>query len=203
MSKPLRLLKKIPAALEKHIKNNKQLYSSCNIYFQDESRFGLLTKNGRMLTAKGVQPICGYQHKFENMYLFGAFSPITGDGFLLELSHCNTDMFQLYLNEFAKQKPTEFKIIFLDNGAFHKAKRLIVPSNMVLIFLPPYSPELNPAELVWKFIKAQIINKTYKTLEDISDDLCVIIQKKLTTDRIKSLTDYKVYTNEFKIAYDL
>ncbi|MDI9320986.1 MAG: transposase, partial [Phycisphaerales bacterium] len=44
------------------------------------------------------------------------------------------------------QKPKEFKIIILDNGAFHKAKTLQVPSNMYLLFLPPYSPELNPAE---------------------------------------------------------
>jgi len=116
------------------------------LYFQDESRFGLFTKNGRALTAKAVKPICPFQQKFQSLYLFGAFSPINGKSFLLEMPHCNGDNFQLYLNELSLQIPEEFKMIVLDNGAFHKAKKLSIPGNIALIFLPPYSPELNPAE---------------------------------------------------------
>jgi len=66
---------------------------------------------------------------------------------------CNSDNFQIFLNEFSLQNPTEFKIIVLDNGAFHKAKALIIPGNIALIFLPPYSPELNPAENIWAILK--------------------------------------------------
>jgi len=58
-----------------------------------------------------------------------------------------THTFEQYLNQFAEYNPDEFKIIVLDNGAFHKAKRLKIPGNIALLFLPPYSPELNPAEL--------------------------------------------------------
>jgi transposase len=198
----LRLLKKIPQEIEKHIKENK-IFSTINLYFQDESRFGLFTRNGKMITAKGVQSICNYHHEFKNMYLFGAFSPITGDTFLLELPECNTDMFQLYLNHFAEQKPDELKIVFLDNGAFHKAKRLIIPTNIILVFIPPYSPELNPAELVWKFLKARIINKTCKTLKDLSKEIEAIVKQKLSAERIMSITNYKIYTNNFKTSYDL
>lgn len=198
----MRLLKKIPQEIEKHIKEN-EIFSTINLYFQDESRFGLFTRNGKMITAKGVQGICNYHHEFKNMYLFGAFSPITGDAFLLELPECNTDMFQLYLNNFAEQKPDELKIVFLDNGAFHKAKRLIIPANIILVFIPPYSPELNPAELVWKFLKARIVNKTFKKLDDLSDEIMTIIQDYLSVDRIKSITNYKIYTNHFKTIYDL
>jgi hypothetical protein len=151
MNKPYRLLKKLPAELQKHIKNDNNKYKSFNLYFQDESRFGLFTRVGKMLTAKSVQPICPYQHKFKNTYLFGAFSPITGDSLLLELPYCNTDMFQYFLEQLSEQKLEKLKFIILDNGAFHKAKRLIIPDNIILIFLPPYSPELNPAELVWKY----------------------------------------------------
>lgn len=156
-----------------------------------------------MITAKGVQGICNYHHEFKNMYLFGAFSPITGDAFLLELPECNTDMFQLYLNNFAQQKPDELKIVFLDNGAFHKAKRLIIPANIILVFIPPYSPELNPAELVWKFLKARIVNKTFKKLEDLSNELMAIIQNNLSVERIKSITNFRVYTTNFMTIYDL
>jgi len=58
-----------------------------------------------------------YQHNFKNFYLFGAFSPITGTHFTVELPKCNGDCFQVYLDEFSKQDPTEFKIIFLDNAS--------------------------------------------------------------------------------------
>ena len=90
------------------------------------------------------------------MYLFGAFSPINGDNFLLEMPVCNSQTFQLFLNDFSLDKPDEFKILILDNGAFHKAKSLIIPQNIAIIFLPPYSPELNPAEKMWRFIKDRI-----------------------------------------------
>jgi hypothetical protein len=100
----------------------------------------LFTKNGKALTAKGVKPICPFHQVFKSTYLFGAFSPINGDKFLLELPFCNNDTFQQYLNEFSEYNTNEFKIIVLDNGAFHKAKALIIPENIALVFLPPYSP---------------------------------------------------------------
>ena len=56
----------------------------------------------------------------------------------------------------------------LDNGAFHKAKRLNIPDNMILVFLPPFSPELNPAEKMWAKFKRQFTNKLYKSLNEIS-----------------------------------
>lgn len=142
--------------------------ATVNLYFQDESRFGLFTRNGKALTAKGVKPICPFQQVFKNLYLFGAFSPINGDKFLLEMPNCNSINFQLFLKEFSLQNPTEFKIIVLDNGAFHKAKTLIIPYNIGLIFLPPYSPELNPAEKIWAILKRKFTNKLCKSLEEVS-----------------------------------
>lgn len=105
---------------------------------------------------------------FQSTYLFGAFSPINGASFLLELPYCNTDCFQLFLTEFSEQKPTELKVIVLDNGAFHKAKRLQIPKNIILIFLPPFSPELNPAEKMWAKFKRAFTNKLYKSLKEVS-----------------------------------
>ncbi|WP_083927672.1 transposase [Niabella aurantiaca] len=129
------------------MKNKDNKYKSFNLYFQDESRFGLFTRVGRILTARGIQPICPYQHKFDNTYLFGAFSPITGDSMLLELPYCNTDMFQYFLEQLSVQKPQELQFVILDNGAFHKAKRLQVPDNIILIFLPPTVRNLIPQSL--------------------------------------------------------
>ncbi len=154
----------------------------------------MFTRNGRALTAKGVKPICPYQHKFENTYLYGAFSPVNGNSFLVELPECNTDWFEAFLDEFSRFEPQEYKIVILDNGAFHKAHRLIIPKNISLIFLPPYSPELNPAEKVWQEIKRELVLKTFKSLTHLQNELDRIIHTKLSIKSIKSITGYDLYT---------
>lgn len=128
----------------------------------------MFTKNGKALTVKGVKPICPFHQVFQSTYLFGAFSPINGDKFLLEMPFCNNDTFQKYLNEFSEHNPNEFKIVVLDNGAFHKAKSLIIPENIALLFLPPYSPELNPAEKIWANLKRTFTNRLFNTLDQLS-----------------------------------
>jgi transposase len=143
----------------------------------------LFTRNGKSLTAKGVKPICPFQQVFKSLFLFGAFSPINGDQFLLEMPECNANTFQIYLDEFSKHNPNEFKIMVLDNGAFHKAKSLIIPENIVLVFLPPYSPELNPAEKMWARLKRKFTGKIYKTLDQIS----VFISRAIKKFTIKSV----------------
>jgi len=121
------------------------------------------------LTAKGIKPICPFHQVFKSLYLFGAFSPINGDNFLLEMPVCNSDTFQIFLNEFSKINANELKIMVLDNGAFHKAKKLVIPDNIILIFLPPYSPELNPAEKVWAKFKRDFSNRLFLTLDALKE----------------------------------
>lgn len=167
------------------------------MYFEDESRFGLFTRNGKSLTAKGIKPICPFHQVFQTLYLFGAFSPINGDKFVLELPNCDSSNFQIFLNEFANQNPNEFKVIVLDNGAFHKAKSLIIPENIGLIFLPPYSPELNPAENIWAFFKRKYTNKFHKSLDEVSSFISDTI-KSLTSETVKSTCGFKyVFQNLF------
>ena len=149
----------------------------------------MFTKNGRALTARGVKPICLFQQVFKSTYLFGAFSPINGKSFLLELPFCNNDTFQIYLNEFSETDPHEFKIIVLDNGAFHKAKALKIPGNIALVFLPPYSPELNPAEKMWEMMKDDFTGKLFKNLELLSDFIKTQASK-LTREIIISACSY-------------
>lgn len=136
-----------------------------------------------------MQPVCTFQQVFQFTYLFGAFSPITGDKFLLEMPFCNSDTFQLYLDQFCETKPREFKIIVLDNGAFHKAKNLTIPPNIALLFLPPYSPELNPAEKIWKTIKRKFTNRYFKDLSMLSQFFTEAIAE-ITSDTVKSTCSY-------------
>lgn len=138
------------------------------------------------MTAKGVKPVCTFQQVFQSLYVFGAFSPITGDHFELEMPNCNTETFQVYLEEFSKKSPNEFKIILLDNGAFHKAARLVIPENIALVFIPPYSPELNPAEKIWWKMKRSFSGKLHKTLDNVSAFITNEV-KILSEDIVKSI----------------
>jgi transposase len=121
--------------------------------------------------------------------LFGAFSPLNGHQFSLELPQCNSISFQIYLEEFAKEYPEELKIIVLDNGAFHKAKKLKIPNNIGLLFLPPYSPELNPAEKIWAKFKRDFTNRLFYSLDDLRDFVCQLINK-LTVDEVISICSF-------------
>lgn len=175
------------------MKNAPEEFTHFNLYAQDESRFGLFTRNGRALTAKGVKPICTYQNIFKSTYIFGAFSPINGDSLVMELPYCNGDNFQIFLNELSNKNTTEFKVIILDNGAFHKGKSLVIPKNIALIFLPPYCPELNPAELVWLNMKRKTTNKIYKTMEELKIKLDEIVKELITENFIKNLCSFDYF----------
>ncbi|TKK63930.1 IS630 family transposase [Ilyomonas limi] len=200
---PQSSLKKTKDLFEEVLQTKKALYSSFDLYFEDESRFGLFTRNGRALTARGVKPICPYLHKFENLYLFGAFSPVSGNSLLLEMPYCNSDTFEVFLNHLSALNKETFNIVVLDNGAFHKAKRLVIPDNIGLLFLPAYSPELNPAEQIWRILKKTICNKVFKTLDELSAHLSSVIKNIITPDSIKSITGYDSYLSAYQTIYDL
>jgi transposase len=155
-----------------------------------------------MLTAKGVKPVAPFLHRFDNLYLFGAFSPITGCRYLLEMPHCNTTTFQHFLDYVAIQNPQEFKILILDNGTFHHAKSLNIPNNIALIFLPPYSPELNPAEKMWRYFKDRISMIAYNNLEMLQDKISEII-KNLNTATVKSICGNQFYKNIFGYIFNV
>jgi len=192
----LQFLKNLVGDL-KHIKETKFRDSKCKtiaVYLMDESRFGLLSIQRRCLTARGVKPRIPYQHRFKNFYLFGAYAPVSGAHFTLEMPYCNTDCFEVYLEAMSQQRPDEFKVVILDNGAFHKAKRLKIPPNIALHFLPPYSPELNPAEQIWRYIKDRIANQVFETLENLGIAVGKII-KDMTPQIIQSITGRSLYKN--------
>jgi transposase len=149
------------------------------------------------LTAKGIKPKCKFQQVFLSTYLFGAFSPITGDSFLLELPCCNSDAFQTYLDCFSKEKPNELKLIVLDNGAFHKAKSLKIPQNIILIFLPPYSPELNPAEKIWQHFKRKFTNQFFKTLPELESYVGDIANSLTKTEIISTCSFSYIFFDQY------
>jgi transposase len=105
---------------------------------------------------------------------------------MLELPQCNTANFQLFLEELSKYYPEELKLVVLDNGAFHKANQLVVPDDIILIFLPPYSPELNPAEKIWAKFKRSFTNMLFPNLQLLSDYVCKLANG-LNTKEVMSI----------------
>jgi transposase len=123
------------------------------VFSQDESRFGLLTVRRRRLTASGVQPVGVVQHVFAWFYVYGAVAPTTGERFFLERPYVNADMFQLFIDALAQAFPDSLNILLLDHSGAHTAQRLRWPAHVRPLWLPPYGPELNPIERVWRDLK--------------------------------------------------
>jgi len=157
-----------------------------NLYCQDESRFGLHTHTGKMLTAKGIKPIAVSLQDFEFTWLFGAFSPINAKKLLVEFPFCNTDTFQIFIDLLSETDNEELMLLLLDNASFHKAKRLLIPDNIVLINIPPYSPELNPAEQIWAWFKRAFTNKAFTSMDEVHQ--FIDNQTKLLSDSIVKST---------------
>lgn len=159
-------------------------------YFtQDESRFGLHTLMGRLITACGIKPIGLWQWLFKAFWLYGAVEPATGTSFFLQFSHVDTQCYQRFLDEFSKAYPNSLNILQVDNGRFHTSKYLVVPENVVLLFQPPYSPELNPIERLWEYLKSDLKWASFKTLAQLQSKVDQLLAK-LTPQVIASITGY-------------
>ncbi|MCY6494560.1 transposase [Leptolyngbya sp. GGD] len=112
-----------------------------------------------------------------------------GASFFLQFSHVDSDCYQRFLDEFAQQFPESLNILKVDNGRFHASKNLQIPENVILLFQPPYSPELNPIERLWQHLKADLKWASFKTLEQLQTRIDQLLHD-LTPDIIASLTGY-------------
>jgi transposase len=179
---------------------NQESDKELKIFFQDESRFGLITNLGRKLTLRGIKPIGLHQFVFQNTYYYGAIEPLNGDSFFSEFSSLNTKHFQDFLNNFSQKFKDTHNVLVLDNARFHSAKALKVPENVSFIFLPPYSPDLNPIERLWQDIKKPIKSKIFNSLQNLMDEVSEILDK-ITNDSIKNISQYDYIMNAVKLTY--
>jgi hypothetical protein len=118
---------------------------------------------------KGTRPRADHDQRTQSAYVFGAICPERGTGAALVLPVCNTAAMQLHLDEISSQvAPLAHAIVILDQAGWHTAKALAVPANISLMPLPPRSPELNPTENVWQFMRQNwLSNRVFKSYEDI------------------------------------
>jgi len=139
----------------------------------DEARFGTHSKLGHGWFPTGERSRINVKLGFKNFYVYSAIEPKTGDAFNLTLPKVNTEIMNLYLHEISKHYKDENITIVMDGAGWHKSKKLIIPANVTIIYLPPYCPELNPVERFWLYVKGNVIrNKYYDSLDVLEDTVC-------------------------------
>ncbi len=160
--------------------------------FQDEAGFGRINKPKRCWCGDGIRPTVPCHRVREYTYAYGAVSPLDGDMVSLVLPKCNTHCMNIFLDEVSKQYPNDYILMVADNAPWHKSNGLIIPENIDIFPLSPYTPELNPIEMIWDEIREKFFkNKLFKTLSDVSDKLCEAIIHLIDNKAIvKSITEW-------------
>ena len=159
------------------------------LWAYDESRLGLHTVRRRRITAQGTKPVGQLQQRFTNFSLYGAIAPASGDGFFLGLPKFNADLFQVFLDEFARARPHTLNVLLLDNSRCHTAQELHIPENVVLLFQEPYAPELNPAERVWEHLTTALAWRCFASLEELQAEIVRLVTA-YDAETLHSITAY-------------
>lgn len=160
------------------------------LFFQDEARVGQKGRLCHRWWLKGQRPPGKCDQRYDWTYIFAAVEPLSGDAFALVLPTVSTVTMNLFLAEFAKSlAPDEHAVMVLDGAGWHASNALKVPNNVSLVSLPPYSPECNPVERVWlylreRFLSLQVFPDQAAIVQACCDAWNALVEE---ADRIKSL----------------
>lgn len=142
------------------------------LFFQDEGRFGRISQLRRCWGPKAWRAIVPAQHIRQYTYGFAAIEPATGQTVSLILPKVNAETMSVFLAEMANRYPQDHLVVVRDGAGWHQSHELQVPEETTLIFLPPYSPELNPVEQLWKLLRGKYFaNKLFDTMDHLEDTL--------------------------------
>ena len=148
--------------------------------FQDEARFGRLSDPRPCWAPPGIRPTVELALVREFVYAYAAVSPADGGLDTMVAAAMNVVTMNRFLRQVARRHAEEFVIMVLDGAPSHRGGRLAVPENMRLVALPPYSPELNPAELLWDELREkEFANRVFGTLR------AVVVQLRSGLDRLR------------------
>lgn len=149
------------------------------------------------MTLPGIKPLEVRAPGYQYYWLYAAVEPSTGADHWLELPRLDSACFQVFLDQFSAHYPESLNLLILDNAPAHTAKALHIPSNVVLIDLPPYCPELNPIERLWQDLKAQLA-RVAASVKGSLDTLRTLVEgfiQDYTSEQLTSLTGYSYLRN--------
>jgi hypothetical protein len=133
------------------------------VWAQDEARLGLKPIARRVWAVRGSRPRSCGRTRYSWLYVYGFARPKTGGTFSVLLPRVNAGLMGQALAAFAAHAdPAGEKVLVLlvDNAGWHVARRLEVPPNVVLHFLPACTPELQPAEALWPLLREALANRS-------------------------------------------
>jgi hypothetical protein len=187
-------LKKLRRVVRQEVERQSECGRRVRLMFQDEGRFGLPGTPRRCWTPRGSRPIVGARLQRQYLlYAFAAVSPHDGVMDSLVLPWVNAQTMSMFLAEVAQRHADEFILMVMDQAGWHIAGDLQVPANMRLVFLPPYSPELNPTEHLWKALRQNCFaNTVFKDLQAVQDALVQgLVALEADSKRTQSMTGFK------------
>jgi len=140
----------------------------------DEHRLGLKPILRKVWAPRGCRPIAPGHHRFQWLYLYGFVRPATGEVVWFIADGVDTALFSALLASFAAEVgagPGKRVILVLDGAGWHVAKDLEVPEGVELMFLPPCSPQIQPAERLWPLTDEPLVNQYFETLDELDEVL--------------------------------
>ena len=145
------------------------------IWFQDEARVGQQGSLEYIWAPIGSRPLAVRDNRHDSVYLFGALCPARATGAAVIMPAANSEAMSEHLKEIATQvAPGAHAVLVCDGAGWHQhGERLTVPHNITLLPLPPYSPELNPTENIWQFLRQNFLsNRVFDSYQAIVDACC-------------------------------
>jgi transposase len=158
--------------------------ASVELWAVDEHRIGLKPILKKVWTLPGQRPIAPVEHRYDWRYLVGFVHPASGRTVWHLASTVTIELFSVELEAFAREvgaSPTKQIVLVLDGAGWPNSPRVRVPEHVHLLFLPPHSPELQPAEHLWPLTNTVLVNRHFASIEELKDaqaERCVALQRR-------------------------
>jgi transposase len=168
----------------------------------DEHRIGLKPILQKIWCFDGQRPIAPVQHRYDWRYLVSFVHPASGRTIFHLATSVNLDLFAIELEAFARAigaGPKKQVVLVLDRAGWHASVKLRVPEHVHLLFLPPFSPELQPAEHLWPLTNTALVNRHFASIEELEEAQlarCAALQRR--PDLIRSTTLFHWWPKRIK-----
>jgi hypothetical protein len=168
------------------------------VFFEDEAKFGRINHVRKCWVFRNNRAIVKQQAIREYLYAFTTVCPQTGETCSIISPFCNTSAMNALLNETSIAFPGYRIVMIMDAAGWHTTNNLVIPRNISILPLPPYSPELNPAEHIWDYIREQkhFNNYSFNSLDEVDKQLGIAL-KELHDEKeiLKSLCNFNWLNN--------